>query len=93
MSRCLRLLVGILGLLLLFTQVPACGDDDSGSSTAAEACEHYCSCSFASQIPNCQSTCVSGMNMANDPASCANCTASASCSQIEANHCENACAY
>lgn len=78
---------------LLFVQLPACGDDDGGSATAEQACEHYCSCSFASNIPNCQSTCLSGIQAASDPSACASCTAGASCGEIEADACATACSY
>jgi hypothetical protein len=91
MGRILRLLSVMLGLIMLFSLVPACGDDDGGSATPEEACSHYCSCSFAAQIPNCQSTCITGINMASDSGACTKCTASSSCSQLENDSCATAC--
>lgn len=91
MVRFLRSLTVSLGLSLLFALVPACGGSGGGSASPEEACNHYCSCDFAAQIPNCQSTCISGINMATDPAACAKCTASSSCSQLQNNSCAAAC--
>lgn len=89
-------LLRILGLLLLMTQPLACGGDgdgDGGSITASEACAHFCSCPDADEIPDCRSTCVSGIQMATDPDACARCTATSSCSALWNNGCASACSY
>jgi hypothetical protein len=93
MNRYKRCLFAVICMLLLSALVLACGDDDNGggSVSAEAACSHYCSCSFASAIPNCQSTCVTGINMAKDSAACASCTNNSSCSELQNNSCESAC--
>ncbi len=82
-------------LAILSVTLVACGDDDdggsSGGSSPEAACNNYCACSFASSIPNCQSTCVDGIGMAKDPGACASCTGSSSCSELENQACASAC--
>ena len=95
MLRCIRYLLVLFWVISLPMMLIACGDDDDdgGSFTPQEACENYCSCSFAQMIPNCQSTCVSGIEMATDSAACAKCTGESSCSELESNACETPCAF
>jgi len=95
--RLLRVLGG-LGMLLLVTQPLACGGDEGddgggGPVSASEACAHFCGCPEADVIPDCQSTCVSGIQMSTDPDACARCTAESSCSSLWNNSCASACRY
>jgi hypothetical protein len=99
--------LGMLGVMLLTLGFGACGSSSDsgggnggstgtgggGNTSADSACTHYCSCSFASSIPNCQSTCVDGINMATNPTSCAQCTGSSSCDQLSSNACKTPCAF
>jgi hypothetical protein len=90
-------ILGVLGVLLLMTLPLACGGDDDdgggGPVSASEACAHFCGCPEADDIPNCQSTCVSGIEMATDSDACARCTAESSCSALWNNSCASACSY
>ncbi len=92
MRRARFWLVAVLGVISLLFAVAACGGG-GGSTTPEAACSHYCSCSFASQIPNCQTTCVAGINMASNPSGCAQCTGDSSCTELENDACENACTF
>ena len=91
MNCCRRCLHVLLWVLVMSALLLACGDDGGSSATPESACNHYCSCSFAAMIPNCQSTCVTGINMAPNPGACARCTNDSSCAELEQNACKSAC--
>jgi hypothetical protein len=105
MNHTHRYLTWVIGAMLLSILISACrgdvedGDDgdgfggngNNGSMTAAEACNHYCDCSFASSDPNCQTTCMAGITMAPDSEACAECTGESSCSDLDNGACESDC--